>query len=278
MLVVVCGMHRSGSTLVAQLVSGLLTAQSKPVTISSNGLGDTVEEMQERAADPDRIWLAKVHQQARRFREGLPDAGAIYFYTYRDMRDALASAWRKNRLQIGDPERSAQALQTFIRSQIKAAKAFEPRHHLWTGKYEDFVHDLEGLTHELAAALQIQPPPALVNSLIAAARPEEQRKRVQQLREGDASVRVSTFITSNHITDGREGAWKDTLTVAEAQLAETLARTWLKAKGYALCFRRDQAASVPPLRYGRRRRQQPQPQSQPQPPSKRRWWPFTSSC
>lgn len=281
MLVVVCGMHRSGSTLVAQLVRGLLEAQSKPVTISTNGLGDTVEQMRERAADPDRIWLAKVHQQARRFREGLPDDGAVYFYTYRDMRDALASAWRKNRLQIGDPERSAKALQDFIRTQIKAAKAFEPRHHLWMGKYEEFVHDLEGLTHQLAAALQIQPSPTLVATLIAAARPDEQRKRVQQLMEGDRTVRASTFITSNHITDGREGAWKDTLTVAEAQLAENLARTWLKAKGYALCFRRDPGATVAPLRYGKRRQpdnRNAEPKQPPQRQPRRRWWPFAGRC
>lgn len=249
MLVVVCGMHRSGSTLVAQLVKGLLQAQIKPVLVSDNGLGSTVEELQSRAGDPDRIWLAKVHRHAKRFGHELPSNGAIYFYTYRDMRDALASAWRKNRLQIGDPDRSPSALTSFIRDQIRAAKSFEACPNIWIGRYEDFVHNLEELTLSLAKALKIQASPALVADLIAAARPEEQLKRVRELKQGNGSVRASTFITSNHITDGREGAWKETLTVAEAQLAEGLARDWLKAKGYALSFRRDQRADVRPLRY-----------------------------
>lgn len=272
MLIVVCGMHRSGSTLVAQLVKGLLGAQSKPVTISDNGLGDTVDEMRSRAADPDQIWLVKVHQQARRFREGMPDEGALYLYTYRDMRDALASAWRKNRLQIGDIDRSPDTLQDFIRSQLRSAKVFEARKNIWIGRYEDFVHNLEGLAVELAQALNVEAPPSLIKSLVAAARPEEQKKRVRQLREGDKTIRAGSFITSNHITDGREGAWKETLTVAEAQRAESLAQPWLKAKGYELCFRRDLQDNVRPLKY----RVSTETTNQSKRASPRRWWPFSA--
>ena len=273
MLIVVCGMHRSGSTLVAQLVKGLLGAQSKPVTISANGLGDTVAEMQARAADPDHIWLVKVHQQARRFREGMPDEGALYLYTYRDMRDALASAWRKNRLQVGDAERSPDTLQEFIRSQIRSARVFEARKNIWIGRYENFVHNLEGLAVELAQALNIDASPSLINTLTAAARPEEQRKRVRQLKGGDKTIRAGSFITSNHITDGREGAWKETLTVAEAQRAECLAQSWLKAKGYELYFRRDLQDNVRPLKY---RLLSEATRSQDKRPSHRRWWPFSA--
>jgi hypothetical protein len=244
MLVIICGMHRSGSTLVAQLVKGLLEAQGTPLTISENGLGSSVEEMLTRAADPDHIWLVKVHQQARRFRDGLPDEGAFYIYTYRDLRDALASAWRKNRLHFGHPQRTAEALQSFIRAQLKAAKVFEARRNLWRGRYENFVHDLSGLTRDLASALNIEATPELIESLVEAARPDEQRRRVLQLTQGDQTVRASSFITSNHITDGREGAWKETLTVAEAELAETLAGDWLKAKGYQLCFRTSEESAV----------------------------------
>lgn len=238
MLIVICGMHRSGSTLVAQLVRGLLEAQPIPFRVSDNGLGDTVAEMQARATDPNQIWLVKVHQQARRFREGLPDAGAQYFYTYRDLRDALASAWRKNRLEPGHRQRTSETLKAFVKAQLKAAEVFEARKHLWRGRYEDFVNDLEGLTHHLAAELGINPSAELVQRLVSEAQPEQQRERVRQLSEGDQAVRHTSFITSNHITDGREGAWKDTLTVAEAELAERIARPWLKARGYALWFRR----------------------------------------
>ena len=236
MLVIICGMHRSGSTLVAQLVRGLLESQDLPLTISDNGLGSTDEELHARAADPNHIWLVKVHQQARRFRDRLPDKGAVYFYTYRDMRDALASAWRKNRLHLGHPERSPESLQAFVRAQLKAAKVFEARKNLWRGRYEDFVCNLNELTYELAAVLNVQTSTDLVAKLVSAASPEEQRKRVLKLSKGDQAVRADSFITSNHITDGREGAWKETLTFAEAEMTESIAEHWLKAKGYQLYF------------------------------------------
>lgn len=238
MLVVICGMHRSGSTLVAQLVRGLLETQPLPVSISDNGLGATPEEMQARAADPNHIWLAKVHQQAKRFRDGLPDEGALYFYTYRDLRDALASAWRKNRYVIGHPKRTPEELRAFVKAQLKSGNIFEARQNLWRGRYEDFVEDLVGLTEQLAHTLQVPTTPELVERLVAEAQPDKQRERVRQLSEGNQEVRSTSFITSNHITDGRSGAWKETLTVQEAELAERMARPWLKQRGYPLCFRK----------------------------------------
>lgn len=244
MLIVICGMHRSGSTLVAQLVRGLLAEQPLPVTISDNGLGETVAEMQARAADPEQIWLVKVHQQAKRFRDGLPDEGATYFYTYRDLRDALASAWRKNRLTSGHRLRTPEALKSFVHAQLKAGLIFEARSNLWRGRYEDFVDDLEGLTRQLAAVLKITPSQEVIEHLVADAQPEQQRERVRALSQGNQTIGKASFITSNHITDGREGAWKETLTVAEAELAERMARRWLKSRGYSLCFRKGQRPSV----------------------------------
>ncbi len=244
MLIVICGMHRSGSTLVAQLVQGLLAEQPLPVTVSENGLGETVADMQARAADPQQIWLVKVHQQAKRFRDGLPDEGATYFYTYRDMRDALASAWRKNRLTSGHRLRTPEALESFIRAQLKAGLIFEARSNLWRGRYEDFVDDLEGLTRQLAAVLKVTPSQELIQRLVADAQPDQQRERVRELSRGNQAIGKTSFITSNHITDGREGAWKETLTVAEAALAERIARRWLKSRGYSLCFRKSQQLSM----------------------------------
>jgi hypothetical protein len=273
MLVVICGMYRSGSTLVAQLVKGLLETQSKPVTISSNGLGSTAEEMHARAADANQIWIAKVHRRAKRYGDSLPDNGAIYFYTYRDMRDAVASAWRKNRLQIGDSDRSSKALESFIKDQIKAGKTFEACKNLWIGQYEDFIHSLEDLVTQLAETLKINASPQLIKKLVSAARPSEQLKRVNELKRGNNAVRASTFITSNHITDGREGAWKETLTVAEAQLAETLARDWLKAKGYELYFQQAENSTTKPVNYQVR----PNPaSSKAEKKGPQRWWPFSA--
>ncbi|SBO44569.1 sulfotransferase domain-containing protein [Cyanobium sp. NIES-981] len=237
MLVVVCGMHRSGSTLVAQMAKGLL-CDVGPLTISSNGLGGSVEEMQARASDPHHTWLAKVHIPRRVLRRALPDQGARYLYTYRDVRDALASAWRKNRFLFGSEERGPEIAAQFVREEIDIGAVFEDRRHCWIGRYETIVHNLPALVEDLASFLDVPLSPDKQAQLVAAASPEKQRERSLLVSSGDRSVRVETFITTNHITDGRSGAWKETLSVQEAIAAEHAGRQWLRDKDYPLCFRK----------------------------------------
>lgn len=237
MLVVVCGMHRSGSTLVAQLAKGLLSGCT-PLSVSNNGLGDSIEEMHARAEDPNQTWLAKVHIPRRVLRRALPDKGAKYLYTYRDVRDALASAWRKNRFLFGSEDRGAQIAAQFVKEEISIGSVFEDRRHCWIGRYESIVNDLPCLVDDLAGFLNVSVSAENRQRLVEEASPQKQRERSLQVSSGDRSVRLETFITTNHITDGRSGAWKETLSVEEAIAAEEAGREWLKAKGYALCFRK----------------------------------------
>lgn len=237
MLVVVCGMHRSGSTLVAQLAKGLLSSSGE-ITISSNGLGSSVEEMHARASDPDHTWLAKVHIPRRVLRRALPDEGARYLYTYRDVRDALASAWRKNRFLFGSEERGPKIAAQFVREEIEIGAVFEDRRHCWIGRYEVIVNDIPSLVNDLERFLNVSVSTALKKELVEEASPEKQRQRSRLVSTGDRSVRLDTFITTNHITDGRFGAWKETLSVEEAIASEQAARDWLRHKDYPLCFRK----------------------------------------
>ncbi|MFQ6539608.1 MULTISPECIES: sulfotransferase domain-containing protein [Aphanothece] len=237
MLVVVCGMHRSGSTLVAQLTRGLLSETCEP-RISTNGLGDSVAEMQERANDPEQIWLSKVHIPRRDLRRALPDQGVRYLYTYRDVRDALASAWRKNRFILGSSDRGPEIAAQFVKEETEIGAVFEARRNCWIGRYEQIVHDLPALVDALGRFLEISISSERKAALVEDASPEKQRERSQRVSEGNRSLQRETFITTNHITDGRAGAWKDTLSVAEAIAAEHAGRRWLRQKGYPLSFRK----------------------------------------
>jgi hypothetical protein len=60
---------------------------------------------------------------------------------------------------------------------------------------------------------------------------ERQRIRVADVRT--SGVDPSLRITSNHITDGQEGAWRATLTPEEVAAIEDLAGDWMRAHGYA---------------------------------------------
>ncbi|EDY39443.1 hypothetical protein CPCC7001_2324 [Cyanobium sp. PCC 7001] len=194
--------------------------------------------MHARAKDPDHTWLAKVHIPRRVLRRALPDEGTRYLYTYRDVRDALASAWRKNRFLFGSDERGPAIASQFVREEIDIGAVFEDRRHCWIGRYETIVKDLPGLVTDLAAFLGVSLTPEKLQELVTEAAPDKQRQRSLKVSSGDRSVRLETFITTNHITDGRSGAWKETLSVEEAIAAEHAGRHWLVAKDYPLCFRK----------------------------------------
>jgi hypothetical protein len=61
---------------------------------------------------------------------------------------------------------------------------------------------------------------------------EAQRARVRAALE--SGIDEGDRITSNHITDGRSGAWRDTLTPEETAAVESESAPWLAKHGYGV--------------------------------------------
>lgn len=182
------------------------------------------------AADPHDLLLAKIH-----YRHGLPEAefpseGALYLYTYRDVRDVVASLFRKARLKEGSPRRGPDTSRTIARREIHGDAFWLQRRAVWAGRYEEIQGDLPGLVRSLAAFLGVEVTDDRVAEIAEFVTLDQQHERVWQWRtEGvDPDLRV----TANHITDGRQGAWRDTLTTDELEAIEELSARWLFERDY----------------------------------------------
>ncbi|MEK9664440.1 MAG: sulfotransferase domain-containing protein [Candidatus Nanopelagicales bacterium] len=228
MLLLVCGMHRSGSTLVWQIARQLV--DGKPGLRNPRGIATA--EYPQAAADASDLLMAKVHFRPALNREHFPDEGAKYLYTYRDPRDVVASLYRKGRAKPGDPERGARNSRLIVRRELRGDEFWTARKHVWIGKYEDFRDDVPGLVRALADFLDVEVDDATVTQIVADNDLATQEKRAVAAKAHgvDDDLRV----TSNHITDGREGAWRDTLTDEELVAIEAEGARWLVEHGYAV--------------------------------------------
>lgn len=219
-------MHRSGSTLVWQITRQLLDGAPG----LRNPRGVSTEEYPAAAANPDDLLMAKVHFRPALDRDEFPDEGARYLYTYRDPRDVVASLYRKGRYKPDDPERGARPSRLIVRRELRGDEFWTSKSDVWIGRYEDFRDDVPGLVRTLAGYLDIPVDDARVTEIVREVDLAAQEERAKAAREHgvDDDLRV----TSNHITDGREGAWRDTLTSEELVAIEAESARWLVEHGY----------------------------------------------
>jgi hypothetical protein len=219
-------MHRSGSTLVWQVTRQLL--DGRPGLRNPHGVPSS--DFPAAAADPDDLLLAKIHYRHGLPEDDFPQEGAYYLYTYRDVRDVVASLFRKARLKEDSPRRGPATSRTIARREIHGDGFWLQRGSVWAGRYEEIQGDLPGLVRSLAAFLHVDVTDERVAEIAEFVTLEQQQERVWQWRnEGvDPDLRV----TANHITDGRAGAWRDTLTTDELEAIEDLSARWLVERDY----------------------------------------------
>ncbi len=227
MLVLVCGMHRSGSTLVWQITRLLLEGQPG----LRNPRDVELKDFAAAAADPEDLLMAKVHYRPTFSEEEFPREGAIYLYTYRDVRDAIASLYRKGRYTKRDPRRGPRNSRLATRRELAGSDMWTSMPGAWIAKYEDFRNDVPGLVRNLATTLQIELTEERLAVICAEVEIDAQKQRVLQAALV-VGIDEDSRITQNHITDGREGAWRDTLTEGELGAIELESGAWLVTHGY----------------------------------------------
>lgn len=219
-------MHRSGSTLVWQITRQLVDGHPG----LRNPRGIEPEAFPAAAANPDDLLLAKIHYRGSLKESDFPHQGVRYLYTYRDPRDVVASLFRKGRFKPGNPKRGPANSKLIARREIKGDAFWNARQGVWIGRYEDFRDNVPQLIRDLATFLDVPVTPERISEIDSLVTLEQQQERVWESRA--SGVDPDLRVTANHITDGREGAWRDTLTPDEVAAIEAECAPWLVAHGY----------------------------------------------
>lgn len=210
MIVLSAGMPRAASTWLFNAARLLLTSQ--PFITERNFSYGWVGDLPNIPARKNM--LLKIHD----YHPQLVAQSAIILYSYRDLRDTMASFERH-----------------FGREpQLSDADHLVRQYELWTQvahfvmQYETMRQDRESTLIQMAQALRVPlaDPAALVNELDA--------MRYESPGSKTAGFHRTNLFHPQHITDGRHGSWKGQLDPKLVKAIETRYGEWLAKHGYAI--------------------------------------------
>lgn len=177
-LVVSGGMPRSGSTLLFNLIRTCLEYKY-PDDLVSGWIGDT------RSIPEGKVYLIKSHDVNR----SLAYRANTYFYSFRDVRDALLSSQRK----FGQ-EPTIEYCRYYIKGYMAAERY---AHEMF--KYEEFVHDLEGAVERIQSHLCMSAPTEAILSRLPSLQPREKAAK---------GYDETTLMHGEHATHTKQGEWR----------------------------------------------------------------------
>jgi hypothetical protein len=163
-----------------------------------------------RSLSPGRTVLLKLHD----FDVFLARHAAVVLYSYRDVRDVLASTRRK----FGCQPTLEDARRLLDQDRLWRASAH------FTMRYESMLQNPQALARDLTAALGVTD-----------CCPGTVAEEVGRLPAPDAdSYDRETLLHPGHVTDGRHGSWHGWLAPELLARLEAEFGDWLSANGYPL--------------------------------------------
>ncbi|MBM4107897.1 MAG: sulfotransferase domain-containing protein [Phycisphaerae bacterium] len=221
MLLVVCGMPRSASTLQYQLVSEIVER-----TGAGRRLGWDWPAASPGMADAPRpMHVVKVHEPNPSFESRLDPRFLRYFYTYRDVRDAAASVAQWKGPAHGTPEAAAQW--------IRWADHFTGRPGSLRSRYEDWTRDIPGEIRRVESFLGLALPEPDRRSLAQTLSIEGQKDLIErELVSAGRDLDPRSLVWKQQIQDARVGKWRTFFDRATLDRFDALCGEWLAAHGY----------------------------------------------
>ena len=158
--------------------------------------------------------LIKVHD----FNKSLAGQSQYILYSFRDIRDVIASGIRK----FG-----------WVPS-VEVADNLIIQHERWMNvadfvmRYETMLHDKENIIADLARLFDIKnvDPAGIVNSI--------EQLNYQSQGDKNEMYHKTNLYHSGHITDGRHGSWKGLIDPALIQKIEEKHQGWFKKYNYSV--------------------------------------------
>jgi LPS sulfotransferase NodH len=207
-LIVIAGMHRSGSTWLYNVT------RYACINAGKTTYGDFINSYREWSD----LTVADVHViKAHLFIPELCDRADAVLATVRDLRDAVASMVRRGLIHDSVDD-VAECARSLIDDEYAPWRQ-------WTNlelKYEDIIRD------RTAAAAQVLDIIGLAHLDAAEVVRDVDKLNLRVLRTHD---RVSQ-LHPDHITDGRAGGFRATLSLEAIRAIESTAADWLKEHGY----------------------------------------------
>lgn len=234
MLVICCGMMRSGSTLQYQLTVAILEKTNQGIGLGEIRNSDCQQLLQSHS--PDQMQALKVHQfrHLKGVETAIAEGKAKGIYSYRDIRDVTASLMKMRKASFEKLMFQTGEIQECLRD-----------FHLWTNldnllisRYEIMVNNLTEEVVRIANHLNINLSQEEAEMIADQYNLERQKSRISNWKnnqEKDSKFYdPKSLLHANHIDSGASNKWKTALTPLQVAYLETKAKDWLISQDYPL--------------------------------------------
>lgn len=230
-----CGMRRAGSTLQYQLTSDI---------VESKGIGKAMgwitpqqfSQMEAKHATKEGYLVVKCHSYIEEAAELLSRRRAKAVYVYRDVRDVVVSAMKKNRKPFWHL-----VLSGFVEMVLDEYSQWTDVDNILVSRYETMVLDLREEVLRVAGHLGVGLGTSLADELSDRYTLDKQRQRIraidyknQDLGEEADLYDPASLLHRNHIHSGQSGQWRTELSRFQVALLEYIAYDWLIDRGYSV--------------------------------------------
>ena len=221
--IVVCGMERSGSTLLFNIINEVLRENRSVL----DPYFDDEIQYKKILAHERSILVKKNHMYvplvAKRIRKGQ----TIGFFTHRDLRDVIVSL-----LQAGWLDKAETWVKNYrVKSISNNAMLYASTPNMHIFGYQQLICDKEEVIKEVANILNVSLTPEVIRQI-------DERTSIDKMRQKHYKQPTPTpygfdhQMHTGHIADGEIGKWKRCLTPQEVHLVTQQCRKYLAFFGY----------------------------------------------
>lgn len=236
MLIVVCGMLRSGSTLQYQAACALVEAAGLSPLVDgrahSAGLGWDWPTVMTSHSTSDRWHVVKVHDPNPTIEASLSPSGMRYVYSYRDLRDVAASWIAKEQIDVSKPPSVAL---DFVPNALESYAHFTRQPRVLLTRYETMVANIEECVRAMRDFLHLAVTDEACRDIAMSLNFDSQRGRIAQTDWRSGQLWDSkSLLHRNHLRDGAIGKFRHELPAAYIDHIESIGGDWLMSHGYPL--------------------------------------------
>ena len=234
MLVICCGMYRSGSTLQYQIVSELIEKfdlgerLSWKKDIDFKNIGQSLKK--------DKYSVLKTHVYNDDILSVMDEIPVKFIYSYRDIRDVVLSLGKKNGKTV-DKVLENNVLSEILENDI-GWRSVEP---IYISRYDDLVNDLKSEIKLIADFLSIKLSDNEAEEMANIFNIQSQKEKIKKFEKSSLTdlgdhrkFDPKSLLHNNHISSGKVSGWIDELTFKQIAQIESKTGLWLKKYGYPL--------------------------------------------
>jgi len=161
-----------------------------------------------------QVMLIKLHE----YNQSLVDQSCLVFYSYRDIRDVVASMHRMFQLAP-----SIDVAEHFIKQDMQWSKVAD-----YSMRYEHMIERPDSIVRDIARVLGVDDvdEQAIIDQVNAL--------KFESAGDKNVHFNQTTMYHKNHILDGRFGAWKDHLDRDLVKQIEIRFSDWLTSHNYPI--------------------------------------------